>query len=154
MTLWEIDQGIMACLDAETGEIIDPEKLTALHMEREAKLENVALWIKNLRADAAAIKAEKDALAKREKAASKKAEDLENWLLQALGGQAFQTAKCAVSFRRSTMVNVLDLSHVPAEYLKVKTEYSPDKNAIAAAINAGQEIGGCTLVENLNISIK
>lgn len=154
MTLWDIDQGILACLDAETGEIIDPEKLTALHMEREAKLENVALWIKNLRADAAAIKAEKDALAKREKAASKKAEDLENWLLQALGGQAFQTAKCAVSFRRSTMVNVLDLSHIPAEYLKVKTEYSPDKNAIAAAIKAGQEIGGCELVENLNISIK
>ena len=154
MTLWDIDQGILACLDAETGEIIDPEKLTALSMEREAKLENVALWIKNLRADAAAIKAEKDALAKREKAASKKAEDLENWLVQVLGGQAFQTAKCAVSFRRSTMVNVLDLSHVPAEYLKIKTEYSPDKNAIAAAIKAGQEIGGCTLVENLNISIK
>ena len=76
MTLWEIDQGIMACLDAETGEIIDPEMLTALSMEREAKLENVACWIKNLRAEAAAIKAEKDALAKREKAAAKKAEDL------------------------------------------------------------------------------
>lgn len=153
MTLWEIDQGIMACLDAETGEIIDPEMLTALSMEREAKLENVACWIKNLRAEAAAIKTEKDALAKREKAAAKKAEDLENWLVQALGGQAFNTAKCAVGFRKSSRVDVLDKSIIPEAFMKAKTEYSPDKNAIAAAIKAGQEVSGCVLTDYLNISI-
>lgn len=153
MTLWEIDQGIMACLDAETGEIIDPEMLTALSMEREAKLENVACWIKNLRAEAAAIKAEKDALAKREKAAAKKAEDLENWLVQVLGGQAFNTAKCAVGFRKSSRVDVLDKSIIPEAFMKAKTEYSPDKNAIAAAIKAGQEVSGCVLTDYLNISI-
>lgn len=153
MTLWEIDQGIMACLDAETGEIIDPEMLTALSMEREAKLENVACWIKNLRAESAAIKAEKDALAKREKAAAKKAEDLENWLVQALGGQAFNTAKCAVGFRKSSRVDVLDKSIIPEAFMKAKTEYSPDKNAIAAAIKAGQEVSGCVLTDYLNISI-
>lgn len=153
MTLWEIDQGIMACLDAETGEIIDPEMLTALSMEREAKLENVACWIKNLRAEAAAIKVEKDALAKREKAAAKKAEDLENWLVQALGGQAFNTAKCAVGFRKSSRVDVLDKSIIPEAFMKAKTEYSPDKNAIAAAIKAGQEVSGCVLTDYLNISI-
>lgn len=153
MTLWEIDQGIMACLDAETGEIIDPEMLNALSMEREAKLENVACWIKNLRAEAAAIKAEKDALAKREKAAAKKAEDLENWLVQALGGQAFNTAKCAVGFRKSSRVDVLDKSIIPEAFMKAKTEYSPDKNAIAAAIKSGQEVSGCVLTDYLNISI-
>lgn len=153
MTLWEIDQGIMACLDAETGEIIDPEMLTALSMEREAKLENVACWIKNLRAEAAAIKAEKDALAKREKASAKKAEDLENWLVQVLGGQAFNTAKCAVGFRKSQRVDVLDKAIIPEAFMKAKTEYSPDKNAIAAAIKAGQEVSGCVLTDYLNISI-
>lgn len=154
MTLWEIDQGIMACCDPETGEIIDPEMLTALHMEREAKLENVALWVKNLKAEAAAIKAEKDALAAREKKAAKKAEDLERWLALALGGQEFNTAKCAVSFRRSTKVDVLDKSIIPEGFLRAKTEYSPDKDAIAAAIKAGLEVNGCALVESLNISIK
>lgn len=154
MTLWEIDQGIMACCDPETGEIVDPEMLTALHMEREAKLENVALWVKNLKAEAAAIKAEKDALAAREKKAAKKAEDLERWLSLALGGQEFNTAKCAVSFRRSTKVDVLDKSIIPEGFLRAKTEYSPDKDAIAAAIKAGLEVSGCVLTENLNISIK
>ena len=61
--LYEIDKGIMECLDAETGEVIDPERLDALFMERNQKIENVACWVKNLLSDAEAIKAEKDALA-------------------------------------------------------------------------------------------
>lgn len=48
MTLYEIDQAIMECVDLETGEIIDVEILSELQMERETKLESVALWIKKL----------------------------------------------------------------------------------------------------------
>ena len=36
--LYEIDQAILDCCDLETGEILDGEALTALQMEREAKL--------------------------------------------------------------------------------------------------------------------
>lgn len=71
-TLYEIDAAIMDCVDTETGEIIDEEQLNALLMERSAKLEGVALWIKNLDSDAAAIRAEREALEKRQKAAEKK----------------------------------------------------------------------------------
>ena len=90
-SLYEIDKGIMECLDLETGEVIDPERLTALQMERTAKVENVACWIKNLQADAEALKAEKDAFAEREKAALKKIESLKNWLSFALE-RSFSTA--------------------------------------------------------------
>ena len=34
MTIYEIDQAIMRCVDLETGEIIDTEKLDKLQMER------------------------------------------------------------------------------------------------------------------------
>ena len=37
MTLYEIDDAILACVDPETGEIINPEALTALQMERGKK---------------------------------------------------------------------------------------------------------------------
>ena len=40
--LYEINQDILDCVDLETGEILDTEKLDALQMEREAKLEGVA----------------------------------------------------------------------------------------------------------------
>ena len=46
MKLYEIDEAIMACIDAETGEIIDADKLDKLTMERDAKIENVKISIK------------------------------------------------------------------------------------------------------------
>ena len=107
-TLWQIDEEIMACIDQETGEIIDGERLDALQMERKAKLENVALWVKNLEADAAAFKAEKQAFEAREKAATNKAKGLKEWLGNALQGAKFATEKCAVSFRKSEAVEIAD----------------------------------------------
>lgn len=138
----------------ETGELIDPERLDRLQMEREAKLEGVACWIKNLLSDANAIKAEKEALAEREAKCRKKAEQLKGYLAYALGGEKFSTAKCAVSFRKSESVEVEDLTLVPAELLRVKNSYEADKTAIKAAIKAGQEINGCRLVEKISAQIK
>ena len=73
MTIYEIDQAIMECVDIETGEIIDTEQLDKLQMERNTKLENVACWIKDLKAEAEALKAEKQALAERQRVAENKA---------------------------------------------------------------------------------
>lgn len=153
-SLYQIDQAILECLDAETGEIIDAEKLDALFMEKNQKIENIALWIKNLQADALAYKAEKDAFAARQKAAENKVESLKAWLVSALGGQKFSTAKCAVSFRKSEAVQVDDVNSIPAEWTRIKTTIEPDKTAIKAAIKAGQEITGCKLVENTSVQIK
>lgn len=41
-SLYEIDAGILACIDQETGEILDVERLDALQMERRTKIEGVA----------------------------------------------------------------------------------------------------------------
>lgn len=153
-SLYEINQAIMACVDDETGEIINPEALDALLMQRDDKLEAVACWIKNLQSDAIAYKTEKDAFAARQKAAENKVESLKKYLADALQGQKFSTAKCAVSFRKSETVEVEDVKLVPAELLRVKTTIEPDKTAIKAAIKAGQEISGCKLIEALNTQIK
>ena len=42
-TLYEINQGIIDCVDMETGEIIDAEKLAELQINRKDKIENIAL---------------------------------------------------------------------------------------------------------------
>ena len=152
--LYEIDQAIMECLDFETGEILDAERLDALQMERNSKIEGVACWIKNLTADAIAYKAEKEAFAEREKKALKKAEDLKAWLAGALDGQKFSTWRCAVSFRKSEAVEIMDEALLPSELKTEKITYSPNKTAIKEAIKAGQEIPGAQLVERLNASIK
>lgn len=152
--LYQIDQGILECLDLETGEVIDPERLESLQMERDLKLEGVACWIKNLLSDAEAIKAEKDALADREARCRNKAESLKKWLAEALGGQKFSTAKCAVSFRKSTKLEVLDEDIIPRAYMVETVSYKPDKQLIKEVLKDGQEIMGCRLVENQNIQIR
>ena len=154
MTLYEIDQAIIDCLDTETGEILDAERLEELNMARDQKLENVACYIKNLLSDAAAIKAEKDALAEREAWCRKRADKLSAWLADALQGAKFSTAKCAVSFRKSTKLEITDADSIPKEYLVETVTIKPDANAIKALLKDGQEISGCTLVESQNIQIR
>lgn len=152
-TLYEIDQGILNCLDIETGEVIDPDKLSELQMERDTKIENVALWIKNLNADIAAYKAEKDSFAEKEKQAKTKLEGLKNWLTFALKGNKFNTAKVSVSYRKSEAVEV-DEEAVPKKWMVKKVTFAPDKTAIKNAIKQGQNIKGCALIEKNNIQIK
>lgn len=153
MKLYEIDEAIMACIDAETGEIIDADKLDKLTMERDAKIENVALWIKDLKAEAEALKAEKMAFAERQKVAENKIESLKKWLAYALDGQDYKSVRASVSFRTYESVEIDDIYAVDENYLRYK-EPEADKTAIKNAIKAGQEVAGATLVKSTSVIIK
>lgn len=153
MNLFEIDNEIMNCVDAETGEVIDAEKLDKLQMDRGQKIENIALWIKNLTSDAEALKAEKQAFADRQKAAENKAASLKKYLSDYLAGEKYKSAKVSVSFRKSEAVNIMDMSQIPEQYLKF-AEPTADKTGIKNALKAGEVIAGAELVENQNIQIK
>lgn len=153
MTLYEIDQKLLDCIDLETGEIINAEKLTELTMERDEKVEKVALWIKELKAEAEALKAEKQAFADRQRTAENKIESLKKWLADALAGEKFKTTKVMVSFRKTKSVEVADIFALDENYVKY-SEPTADKVAIKKAIEAGQEVAGATLVENVSISVK
>ena len=94
--LYEIDQELLDCVDMETGEILDVERLDALQMERERKLEGVALWIKDLNYEATAVKEEADKLTARKKALDNKITGLKQWLLYTLNGEKMKTPRCNV----------------------------------------------------------
>lgn len=153
-SLYTINQEILNCVDLETGEITDFDKFEALQMERNEKLENIALWVKNLLSEAEALKAEEKAFAERRKAAENKAESLKRYLDSALKGQKFNTTKVAISYRKSTSVDVQDVEKLPEAYRKTVTTVSADKTAISAALKAGELVDGATLVEKNNLSIK
>ena len=158
MTIYEIDKAIMECVDAETGEIIDTDQLDKLQMDRNTKLENVACWIKELKAEAEAIKAEKQILANRQKVAENKAESLKKYLAYALDGQKFSTAKCAVSFRNTESVEVTEegLEVLMKEHDELLTYKAPEPNntAIKRAIKDGLNVKGVQLVQNISTIIK
>ena len=158
MKLYEIDNAILDCIDLETGEVIDTERLDALQMERDAKIENVALWIKDLKAEAEAIKAEKMALAERQRVAENKAESLKKWLAYALDGQKFSTARCAVSFRNTEKVEISDVGMIRLmkehDELLTYKDPEPNKTAIKQALKDGLTVQGVQLVQNMSTIIK
>jgi len=159
MKLYEINEAIESLIDHETGEILDFAQFEALQLERDQKIEGIALWIKNLRADAAALKVEREALAERETAVKNKAERLADYLARMLDGGKFETARCAISYRASHPL-MLDEAVFMAYALKDDADLlriadpAPNKTAITAAIKAGKKIPGAWLVDKQNIQIK
>lgn len=153
MNLYEINEALYSCVDEETGEIIDAEKLEALSLAFDEKVENIALWIKNLLADAEAIKSEKLKLAERQRIAENKAESLKQYLSRFLDGQKFKTPRVQISYRKSKQVRVSDVGSLPAEYLKY-AEPTADKTAVKKALEAGTQIEGAEIVEVQNLQIK
>lgn len=153
MTLFEIDGAIMDCVDSETGEIINEEMLDALNMARNEKVENICLWIKNLKAEAEALKAEKDAFAQRQKSTENKMESLKRYISTYLGGVPFKSTRVAVSFRRTESVEIKEGTTLPDEYLRFK-QPEPDKAALKTALKNGATIDGVSLVAGKSITIK
>lgn len=160
-TLYEINSAILDCCDMETGEILDFERLEQLQLEKEQKIEGVALYIKNLDAEAAALKAEEAALAERRKAKENKAKRLKEYLTNALAGQKFETARVRLSFRSSTKVEISDelalLTWLEKNHQDQCVKYKlPDinKTEVGKLLKAGQEMPGAALVESSNLQMK
>ena len=162
MNLFAIDEAIekafALAVDPETGEI-DPKRmglLEALHMERDKKIENIACLIKNLKADAQALKAEKDAFAKRQKQAENKAEALSNYLMSALNGEKFSSNRCSVSFRHTQKVALdegVTIYDIDTHFVRMK-EPELDKAAVKKAIEDGTHIAGVHMEDGLSMTIR
>lgn len=170
MTLYDIDAQIAALdgaseddmlIDEETGELVSvAQALDALRMEREAKIENVACWVKNLCAEADAIREEENQLIKRRKAAETKAANLKAWLLSAMTlkdgtTDKLKTGRVMVSVKRNPPSTVVDdEALLPLAYKTVKQIVAQDKAAIKAAILAGKEVPGAHLEYGRSVMIK
>ena len=160
--LYEIDQEILDCVDMETGEILDAAKLDALQMEREHKLEGVALWVKDLNAEAAAVKEEADKLTARKRALDNKISALKMWLLMALEGQKLKTPRCNVYQTHSQRVAVADEKKLieflqtleePEKFLRFQ-EPELRKDEIKKALKEDYEIPGASLETTESVVIR
>lgn len=145
--------------DAERGDTITlAEALDRLALDRDTKAENIGLWVKDLVAEAAAIKAEEAALAKRRRTAERRAESLKQYLAECLAGEKFKTARVAISFRHSKAVEIS-----PETETRLVAEQSPrycvakwtvSKTLVKDALESGEDIPGAAIVERVSTVIK
>lgn len=160
MNLYEINQTLLNLKETEdgiictlTGELLTTADLEKLAVEKDKVIENLACWYKELETDADGIDAEIKRLQERKKAKKNKAEQLKKVLADELNGKKFETAKCAMSFRKSSSVVVDNEDSIPGGYL-VEQKPKVDKTAIKKALNAGVEVAGCHLETKNNLQIK
>lgn len=153
MKLYEINQEILACIDMETGEIIAPEKLEALQMDKHEKLRNIAFVALNAAADAKAYEEQEKKFAARKRSAKATVEWAKATLAAELGGKKMKEAEFTISYRKSEAVEVADEAAVPDEF-RIPQPDKIDRAALKAALKNGAVIAGAQIVERQNIQIK
>ena len=164
MQLYKIDKAIEEAInlgtDLETGELLSIDEVEALMLEKQTKIENIACWIKNLKSDLEALKAERDSFNQRIKQTNTKLVSLTAYLEFCLNGEKFESEKCKITYRKSETV---EIENEPAflgwaeeygdEYLRYKTP-EIDKTKLKESIKHGAEIPFVELKEHQNMQIK
>ena len=164
MKLYEIKDLYSLFYDkVEAGEIDEDaivDTLESIDGEFEDKADNIACLIKNLLAESDAIKAEEKTLKDRRESKERRAESLKNYLsitMQQIGKSKIETARNAISFRKSTSLQITDEALFMEKYPELvvtKIVNSIPKKEVTDAIKAGGAFVGTELVEKQNIQIK
>ena len=161
MSLYHIDQALENLVDHETGEVLDFDAFEELQMARDAKIEGIVCWTKTLAAEAKAIREEEKELAERRRALEAKRDKLLGYVDRALDGAPFQTARCSVTYRKSTAVEITSMEALVKwcmdnGYGGKVTYAAPTvaKSDITSLLKAGTAIDGAELVTRMNMGVK
>ena len=169
MTLFEIDSKLREVLDhlyevqvdPETGELVDGGTsfidITELNEERNKKLEHIGMYMKELDATIEAYTKEIERFKAKIKSLENKHKNLETYVItsmQSAGEKKFESMGADMTIRESEFVNIEENIDLPIEYVRVKTEYSPDKTELKKALKSGKIIEGVTLGKRINLNVK
>lgn len=132
------------------------QQMGALKGTHAEKCLNIACMVKNMEAEAEAIKTEEIRLAARRKAAERRGDWLRAYLAGNMEpGTNLKDARTVIGWRKSTAVEVtVKPEELPENLRRTKITHEPDKAAIKTNLEAGQAIPGCTLVTRFNLQIK
>ena len=168
MKLYELSKDYESLMLAiENGDIPEEalaDTLESIEVMLDEKADNIACWIKQLTAEAEAIKAEEDKLKARRTAKLNRAERLTAYLADCLtnaGRTNIETARNVISFRKTPPKVVFDNESAFIECARVNADNflnngkpTVNKTAIKAAIDSGTKIEGVRVESSQNISIK
>lgn len=164
MTILELSSEYMALLsmleDPDADEEIINDTLEAIDGELEVKADGYARVMRQMDADATAIKAEEERLYRRRKAL----EDRSAWLKRRLqmvmeqtGKTKFRTELFSFGIQKNPASVVIDEQHlenIPEEYL-IKQDPKIDRNKMKEDLKAGKDLEGiCHLEQTQSLRIR
>ena len=163
MKLYEINQEIektlSECIDTETGEIKDLNRLEELTLAKEEKVRNIALFILDLRAEEKAYDEQLKKFLALKKSVKNKITSLENYLQMHTEGQPFKFTEVKISYKPSEETVIEDIEalekYCKRSHKELGTwEFKPNKTAIKNAIASGLKVKGAAVIKKQNIQVK
>lgn len=158
MKLYEITAAAASLYDLLTSGEIDEQTLTdtLAAMGAEEKLESYCKIIRQLEADAEALKAEKERIDRKKQTAENAIARMKAAVIDYMNAQESKKSKAGiftVSLSESKAARIVDAEKVPARFL-IEQEPKIDKKAIRAELMEGGTVAGCELVTNTGVRIK
>jgi hypothetical protein len=154
----EFEKVLAECIDSETGEITDIERLNEIDMAMNDKVKNIALYILNLKAEEKAIAEVLKKFLDKKKTISRKVEWWENYLKQNTNAKEYSFPEVKISYLHSEETIITDKEAFNKYWQRHKAlgtiEVKPDKKAIKEAIANGLNVKGVEIVDKKNIQIK
>lgn len=134
------------------------DTLEGLSGDLEHKAQNVAMMVRGLEADAAAVKQWAKDAAERAKSIEARADNLKDYLaanLSAAGIEKIEGPGVRITWRKSSAVVIDEPGLIPTEFMRVPEPppAAPDKKAIADAIKSGHAIPGAHVEQRRNLQI-
>lgn len=161
------DGNIIANVDAYRNKMLTAwfDTLTGIEGEFDEKAESIAIYYKQLLAEAKMLKAEKAAIAKRQSQKEKQAESLKTYLfksMQALGRQKIDMPRAVMSLKKNAPSLVVDdeISFVEwaeehnLDHLLKYNMPEVKKNDVKALCKKGEEIPFVHMESKQSLSIK
>lgn len=164
MKLYEIKNGMIDTLDifleGEQTEV-DRENynyiMDYLKEELKSKSSDLIKYIRNLELENTVTKLEIERLEDLKKGKEKKIKSIKNYIkgiLIDLDKKKVETELGNLSLRKTTSVEITDISKIPREYLVVKEEVTPSKKLIGDSLKKNILIDGAVLKEDYSVLIK
>lgn len=128
-----------------------------LREELESKSSNIVRYIRNLELENIVAKAEIDRLEELKKSREKKITSLKGYIkgiLLELDKKKIETDLGNLSLRKTTSVEIVDLSKIPKEYLVIKEEKVPLKTLIKDSLKKNVAVSGAILKEDYSLLLK
>lgn len=161
LKLYELSDDYLQALDALTAQVELPPEAIADTLEGltgawDIKALNVARYVRNLEAEAAAINDAKQRMEARAKAATRQATWLKGYLQGELERTGLQPKAPDLAMRLQSnppAVVLEDESQIPADYWQTHTVTTLLKAEISAALKGGLAVPGARLVQTRRLVI-
>lgn len=164
--LYAISQEYIQAYDALFSDEALPEDairdtLSGIQGEFEAKALNIAALVKNMQAEANAMKDAEVSINERRKRLEKRIENLEKYLLLNIQGAGLdntpiKSAEHYIALKLCpASVQIEAGAAIPDEYMRIiPAKKEPDKNLLKEALSDKKEIKGVSLIKNIKLIIK